>query len=77
MASYEQISYNSPDGAIFGKSSTEKIGFYGTTPQSLPAGLRHVSTTAATSSVPYGYSSTQANQIVTALNALIDLFTDQ
>ena len=32
MATYEQVTYNSPDGAIIGSSATEKIGFYGTTP---------------------------------------------
>lgn len=32
MASYEQVTYNSTDGALIGNSSTEKIGFYGTTP---------------------------------------------
>lgn len=30
--SYEQVTYNGPDGAQMGKSSTEKIGFYGATP---------------------------------------------
>jgi len=28
----EQVTYNSPDGATIGKSSTEKISFYGVTP---------------------------------------------
>ncbi len=28
----EQVTYNSPDGAIMGSSATEKIGFYGATP---------------------------------------------
>jgi hypothetical protein len=32
MASYEQVTYNSPDGALVGNSTTEKIGFYGKTP---------------------------------------------
>ena len=32
MPDYEQVTYNGPDGAIIGKSATEKIGFYGTTP---------------------------------------------
>jgi hypothetical protein len=30
--SYEQVTYNSPDGAQMGKSATEKIAFYGSTP---------------------------------------------
>ena len=32
MASYEYLDYGSPDGAIFGRASTEKIGFYGKAP---------------------------------------------
>jgi hypothetical protein len=32
MASYEYLDYGSPDGAIFGRTSTEKIAFYGATP---------------------------------------------
>ncbi len=36
MATYEQVTYNSPDGAIIGKAATEKIGFYGTTPAVQP-----------------------------------------
>jgi hypothetical protein len=32
MASYEQISYNSPDGSIWGASASEKIGVYGAVP---------------------------------------------
>lgn len=30
--SYEQVTYNSPDGAQMGQSATEKIAFYGATP---------------------------------------------
>lgn len=32
MATYEQVTYNSPDGAQVGKSTTEKVGFYGAVP---------------------------------------------
>ena len=32
MADYEQVTYNSPDGAIIGKSASEKLGFYGKVP---------------------------------------------
>ncbi len=32
MASYESVTYNSPDGAQIGKSATEKIAFYGAVP---------------------------------------------
>jgi hypothetical protein len=30
--SYEQVTYNSPDGAQIGNAATEKVGFYGATP---------------------------------------------
>ena len=30
--SYEQVTYNSSDGAQMGKAATEKIAFYGQTP---------------------------------------------
>lgn len=30
--SYEQVTYNSPDGAQVGKAATEKVAFYGATP---------------------------------------------
>lgn len=29
---YEQLSYNAPDGAQFGRASSEPIAFYGATP---------------------------------------------
>jgi hypothetical protein len=32
MATYEQVTYGSPDGAIIGKTATDKIGFYGKVP---------------------------------------------
>lgn len=32
MATYEQVTYNSPDGAIIGKGASEKIAFYGAVP---------------------------------------------
>lgn len=32
MASYEQVTYNSPDGAQIGKSASEKVAFYGGVP---------------------------------------------
>jgi hypothetical protein len=32
MPSYEQVTYNSDDGAQIGDSATEKVAFYGATP---------------------------------------------
>lgn len=71
--SVEYIGSGNDDGTNFGQSSTDKIGFYGlATPIVQPTGATAVETTAATTSTPYGYStSTQADAIVTALNATI------
>lgn len=33
---YEQVTYNSPDGAQMGRTSTELLGFYGKTPITRP-----------------------------------------
>ena len=43
---YEQVSYNGPDGAQFGQTSTEKLAFYGATPITRPwtAATNQVST---------------------------------
>lgn len=71
MATYEQVTYNSPDGALVGNSATEKIGFYGATPVVQPVTVAAVATTAATSTSPYGFSSTQADAIVSSLNSVI------
>lgn len=38
MASYEQVTYNSPDGAIIGSTTAQKVAFFGTTPITQRAG---------------------------------------
>jgi hypothetical protein len=68
------------DGTILGQTTADKIGFWGTTapaakPTSQPAALATtamttVATTVATSSSPFGFTSAQANDILTAVNAL-------
>lgn len=71
-----------PDGYSLGTAVTDKVGFYGTTPAVQPSGtaqsavattaITTVVTTAATSTSPYGFStSTQADAIVAAVNSLI------
>jgi len=55
-----------------GNSSTSLVGMYGATPIVRQAAVTTVTTTAASSTTPYGYTtSTQADAIVTAVNALI------
>jgi hypothetical protein len=73
MATYEQVTYNSPDGAQIGTTSTELIAFFGATPVAQPSGASQaaVSTAAATSgSAIYGFTSAQANGIISLLNQL-------
>ena len=48
-AEYEQVSYNSPDGAQFGRVSTEAIGFWGKTPVTRYVGVGAASTYSITS----------------------------
>lgn len=54
MATYERLDYGSADGSQWGGASTDKLGFYGTTPvtqQSIGAGLStatHASTLVST-----------------------------
>jgi len=48
---YEQVAYNADDGAQFGKSATEKIGFYGATPVVKPTISGSVSSGAGVSSI--------------------------
>lgn len=52
MATYEQVTYNSPDGAQLGQSASEKVAFYGAVPvaQRTFSSAVHISSNLATSS---------------------------
>jgi hypothetical protein len=54
---YEQVAYNADDGAQFGRTSTEKIGFYGATPIVKPTISGSVSTGAGVSSIAVALAS--------------------
>lgn len=61
------------DGTTLGQDTSDKISFYGVTPivQRSGAAQAAVTTTAATSTTPYGFSSAaQADAIVTLVNEL-------
>lgn len=61
------------DGVRLGHSATSKVAFYGATPVVQRSGSSQaaVSTTASTTSTPYGFStSTQADAIVTLVNEI-------
>lgn len=70
---YEQVSYNSADGAQFGRTSTELIALWGATPAIKTAtAVSNVSTTAFTSTAPYGFAtSTEGLQVTAALSTII------
>ncbi len=57
---YEQLTYNSADGAQIGSSATEKIAFFGATPIVRRSGTAQVALTTALSSVTvtgaYGFA---------------------
>jgi hypothetical protein len=62
-----------PDGNSIGYDTAEKVSFYGVTPiiQRSGGSQAAVSTTASTSTDPYGYAtSTQATAIVTLVNEI-------
>jgi hypothetical protein len=64
---------NGPDGISIGACATEKVSFYGIAPVAQRAGAAQaaVTTTAAQTTTPYGYStSTQADAIVTLVNEM-------
>ena len=62
----------SSGGIEDGQSSTDTIGFYGTTPIARRSGAAQttVTTTGSTSTSPFGYTQAQADAIVTLVNEL-------
>lgn len=68
----QKIHDGSPDGALIGGTSSEKIGFYGATPVVRQSVSAYTTTTAAVStSTNWGYTtSTQADAINTQVVAI-------
>lgn len=62
-----ELSDANADGTRLGQSSSDKLGFYGlATPVVRPSVTAYATTTAATNSSPYGFTtSTQANALNT------------
>lgn len=68
----EEIGKDQRDGILIGKTSSALVGFFGTSPVAQQSTATAVATTAATSTNAWGFSgSTQANAIVTAVNACL------
>jgi hypothetical protein len=72
MASYEQVTYNSPDGAIIAQGPLEKIAFYGAVPvvQRPYSSAVHATSAQATSA---SFGATQLATIQEIQNTLIGL----
>jgi hypothetical protein len=69
MPTFEQVTYNGPDGAQIGKSASEKIGFYGATPVVQRATSTTHTTTNVVTSASFG--TLQVAQIQEIQNTLI------
>jgi hypothetical protein len=69
--SYEQVTYNSPDGAQMGISATEKIAFYGATPVVQRAAALQSGSGVSAASASYG--ATQAAWAVEVTATLVAL----
>jgi hypothetical protein len=66
---YEQVTYNSPAGAMIGQSASEKVGFYGATPVVQRATSTSHTTTNVVTSASFG--TLQVAQIQEIQNTLI------
>lgn len=68
MATYEQVTYNSPDGALIGNDTTEPIGFHGTAPTAQRSGAAQAALTVATLSLGgYGWATQSGAEAAHAL----------
>lgn len=71
---YEQVTYNSPDGAQVGNSSSEAIGFWGKTPVTLYVGVPTASTYSTTTNTTavFGFDTLAgATSAILALSTVI------
>jgi hypothetical protein len=73
----EYIGGNAPDGMCLGLATSEKLSFYGTTPaarQSLTVTTVATTVSVSTTSAIWGFStSSQANQIIVAVDEILKL----
>jgi hypothetical protein len=60
-----------PDGTVIGQSSTEKLAFYGASPAAKTSVTDYTTTTAATSTSPWGFAQAQANALNAAVVAIM------
>jgi hypothetical protein len=71
MTDYDYIGTNRPDGAIFGLTSSDKVGFFGTTPCDQPASSNQAAiTTSITTTATTTNIETTCNSIIALLNQI-------
>lgn len=68
MADYCYIGDGRPDGAMIGSASTEKVGFFGTTPCDQPASSNQAAVTALTTT----HTTTTIAAVVANLTTLVN-----
>jgi len=64
------ITDGGPSGTTIGQSATDLVGFFGVTPVVQQAALTAIGTSTPVSGA-FGFTSTQATAIITAINAII------
>ncbi len=76
----EYIGTGQPDGLIICSASSEKLGFFGTTPaaqQALTVTTLATTVSISTTTTKWGFStSTQANQLVVAVDEILQLLAN-
>lgn len=78
MPTVEQVTYNSPDGATIGKSSTEKVSFHGVTPVVQAASITTLSINALSVSGVIGFTSSASFSVaITAINSILTVLRDK
>jgi len=77
MATYEKVTYDSPDGAQIGKDASELIAFHGATPVDQYAAVSTLTLTTVLSS-GFGFQTSAGfNAAVSAINSIIDLLKEK
>lgn len=72
MATYEQVTYNSPDGSQIGQGAAEKVAFYGNVPVIQRAYSSAVHATSA-QAVSASFGATQLATLQEIQNTLVGL----
>lgn len=74
----EYIGANASGGMCLGLSTSELVAFHGSTPTDQYAAITSISTSVAiTSCGVYGFTTTQANGLITAVNSILALLNEK